>query len=63
MLCEYSYFIECYRATKDHVDLVLTIAGEGGEGWCVCVCVCVCRKHKAFKTRQGTINAYGIRKQ
>ena len=41
MLCEHSCFIECYSATKDHIDPVLfsQLPGWRGVGWCVCVCV------------------------
>ena len=40
MLYEHSYFIECYSATKDHMDLALFSHLPGGKGG-VCVCVCV----------------------
>ena len=72
MLCEHSCFIECYSATKDHIDPVLfsQLPGWRGEGWCVCVCERERERHRerererqGFKDQASTINAYGIRKQ
>ena len=77
MLCEHSCFIECYSATKDHIDPVLFSELPGGRGGGRVVCGCVCERErerdrererererdKAFKDQASTINAYGIRKQ
>lgn len=59
MLYEHFYFIECYSAAKDSIDIILApqlpVGNGGGGGGGVQV-----GDSKAFKGQIGNINGYGI---